>query len=129
LERNAAAASKLIVSGNRMRLSAGCTLLGEAATATQHAIADLPSPDVGAELRDLSGDLAAGDERRWRLDVILAGDAQHVGVAHGARRRSLTSVGRVATDRLDHQIGRPAVGFPHHDTHRSRSPKAFKIWG
>jgi hypothetical protein len=67
-------------------------LLGEAAAA-QHAIADLQAFDVGAELQDLSSGLATGDERWRRLDVILAGDAQHVGIAHPTGTQAYLDLG------------------------------------
>jgi hypothetical protein len=57
--------------------------LGEA-TVAQHAIANLQAAGADTELHNLAGGLATGDERRLGLDVVLPGDAQHIGIAHAA---------------------------------------------
>src|SRR5262249_48078079 len=89
-------------------------------------ITDRQSFDVGAQLHYLARSFPTRDKGRLYLNVVLARDPQHIGVAHAtcaqtdldlARRR------RWRRDRLDHQPFWPAQGFTHYDLHLS-APKS-----
>ena len=66
------------------------------------------SVDVVGDLVDDAGELAAGDERRRHLELVLAGDEQHVGEVdrRGARRRTRTWPG---AERRRRRRRRPAT--------------------